>query len=158
MTPFGSDQDIIYMHKALAQARKAYKLNEVPIGAIVVNPDGVIIGRAHNRVEKLSSQTGHAELRAIAQAGKRIGDWRLDGHWIYVTLEPCSMCLGLIKLSRLEGVVFGAHSPLFGNHLDKGTPIPLYKRGALNVVSGVAAHEATQLLKAFFQEKRNKGG
>jgi tRNA(adenine34) deaminase len=158
MTPFGAEKDSFYMQQALALAATAASNNEVPIGAIVVSPEGRIIGAGYNKVEQRATQAAHAELEALVQAGAARGTWRLDNHWIYVTLEPCAMCMGLIKLSRMAGVIFGAESPLFGNHLDKDTPIPLYKRNALVIVPGVGAQEAAQLLKAFFQEKRNKGG
>ncbi len=106
------------MRQALKLAQKAAVIDEVPIGALVVNEQGVILGRGYNMVEKLCTQTAHAELRALTQAGKKVGDWRLNGCWLYVTLQPCAMCLNSIKLSRIQGVVYGAESPLFGYHLD----------------------------------------
>jgi tRNA(adenine34) deaminase len=157
-TPFGPELDYYYMQQALAQARTAAQRDEVPVGALIVAPDKSILSRGHNQVEQLHTQAAHAELQALKKAGKKNGDWRFDYHWIYVTLEPCAMCMNMIKLSRLEGVVFGAMSPLFGNHLDKNTPVPLYKRGALKIIADVGAQEAGLLLKTFFQKKRIKGG
>ena len=84
------------MLKALKEAQKAYNKDEVPIGAIVVNSNGEIIGRGHNQVEKFKKQTAHAEIRAIEQACRKTGDWRLDGCWIFVTLEPCALCMNLV--------------------------------------------------------------
>ncbi len=110
---------IRYMREALKQARKAFEQGEVPIGAVVVGPDGTIIGRGYNKVEQLQQQNQHAEVRAINQACKKIDSWRLLDCSVYVTLEPCGMCMHLIKLSRMRGVVYGANSPLFGYRLDK---------------------------------------
>lgn len=157
-TPFGHERDNQYMNAALACAHKAYEQDEVPIGAVVVNSDGIIIGRGYNRVEALSSQTAHAELRAITSATKKRDDWRLEGCWLYVTLEPCSMCMGLIMLSRLEGVVFGAPSPLFGYRLDKNDDNWLYKKDAVQVIEGIGAAQAAEVLKKFFQKQRNRRG
>lgn len=115
---FGHEKDLFFMSQALLQAQKALDKDEVPVGAVVVNADGVIIARGMNCTEAHHTQHAHAESLAIAKAGKKMRDWRLEGCWIYVTLEPCAMCMHLILLSRLAGVVFGASSPLFGFHLD----------------------------------------
>src|SRR5437762_5882487 len=111
-TIFGAQKDIFFMQEALAQAQCAADIDEVPIGAILVNSQGEIVGRGYNSVERDCTQRAHAECIAIEQASKKLGDWRLMGHWLYVTLEPCTMCMGLIKLSRLDGIVYGAASPL----------------------------------------------
>lgn len=153
-SPFGSDQDTIFMRHALEQAQKAFDCDEVPIGAIVVTAQGAIIGDGYNEVERLHSQTAHAECRAIERAGQALHDWRLEGCWIYVTLEPCSLCMNLIVLSRVAGVVFGAQSPLFGYHLDNALSIELYKKSTLALVSGVCEEESKELLKQFFTKKR----
>ena len=157
-TPFGHERDQQYMNQALIYAHKAYKQNEVPIGALVVDGNGVIIGRGYNRVEALHSQTAHAEMRAIAAATKKRNDWRLAGCWLYVTLEPCSMCMGLITLSRLQGVVFGASSPLFGYRLDNDAGNSIYKIDAVHTIEGVGAVQAAELLKKFFQKQRKRRG
>lgn len=157
-TPFGHEQDHYYMERALTCAHKAYEQDEVPIGAVVVDNNGVIIGRGYNRVEQLSSQNAHAEIRALVAATKKRNDWRLDGCWLYVTLEPCTMCMGLIALSRLEGVVFGAASPLFGYRLDKDADIWLYKKDAVQSIEGVCALQSTEILKKFFKKQRNRRG
>jgi tRNA(adenine34) deaminase len=153
---FGKEKDIFFMQEALAQAKLAYEIDEVPIGAIVVNSEGDIIARAYNSVERDCTQRSHAESLAIEQAGKSLGDWRLQGCWVYVTLEPCSMCMGLIKLSRLAGVVYGASSPLFGFSLDNEEDIQLYKKGIISIVERIGDNEAAGLLKKFFHKKRKK--
>lgn len=144
-----------YMRKALKQAQCAFARDEVPVGAVIVDAQGMVIARAHNQVEKMKSQTAHAELLALAKAGKRLGDWRLEGCWLYVTLEPCSMCMSAIGLSRLAGVVYGADSPLFGyQKVDKGGASWLYKRDALTIVGGICNENAKKVLQQFFKQKR----
>ncbi len=144
-----------FMQHALAQAQKAFEQDEVPIGAVIVNKDGQLIAQAGNTVEATHSQTDHAELRAIAQAGKVLGDWRLNGCWIYVTVEPCAMCMNAIILARLEGLVYGAPSPLFGYlRVDKQGSSWLYKRDALTILAGVGEKESKQLMQQFFKQKR----
>jgi tRNA(adenine34) deaminase len=149
-----SENHIKFMQKALKEAQKAYKKDEVPIGAVVIDPQGNIIGRGRNLVEKTKLQISHAEIRAISQACRKIGDWRLEGCWIYVTLEPCALCMNLILLSRLKGVVFGASSPIFGFELDKNRPLQLYRRNMIEIIKGVCEEESVTLLKKFFKEKR----
>lgn len=143
-----------YMHEALALAQKAFTLDEVPIGALVVAPNGMILGRGYNEVEQRHQQSAHAEVLAINEASTSKGDWRLENCWLYVTLEPCVMCMSLIKLSRMEGIVYGAPSPLFGYHLDNQEAVPLYKKKLLKVISGIMENDATRILKRFFQQKR----
>ena len=87
-TFFGKEKDAGFMDEALAEAGKAYAIDEVPIGAVVVNAEGEIVARAYNSVERDCTQRAHAESLAIERAGKNLGDWRLNGHWLYVTLEP----------------------------------------------------------------------
>jgi len=155
---FGVNRDIWFIQQALKEAHKAYAKDEVPIGAIVVNAKGVIIARGHNYVEKEHTQLAHAEVRAIEKAGKKIGDWRLNNCWLYVTLEPCSMCMGLITLSRIQGLVYGASSPLFGFRLDNIDNIRVYQRSRLSIIDSIEMGSAEALLKLFFQKKRNKKG
>lgn len=145
---------ISYMIKALQEAQKAFDKNEVPIGALVIDPVGKIIGRGHNLVEQKKQQTAHAEIRAITQACKKLKDWRLDNCWIYVTLEPCSMCMNLILLSRIEGLVYGASSPIFGFELDNTGPLQLYRRNKIQIIKEICQKESSELLKNFFKKKR----
>lgn len=142
-----------YMSQALKQAHKAYSYDEVPIGAVVVNTQGAIIGRGYNQVEKRKVQTAHAELLAITQACKKKDDWRLDGCWLYVTLEPCLMCMGLSRLSRIAGIVYGADSKLFSYRLDMVDKIPLYNKNII-IIGGVQAEQSINLLREFFKKKR----
>lgn len=153
-TIFGKDTDLEYMKKALICAHKGLEAGEVPIGAVLVNDQGAIISSAHNRVETLQTQTAHAEIEAITMATRNNGDWRLENYWLYVTLQPCLMCMGLIVLSRIRGVVYGANSPLFGYALDMASFSSVYKRSMPIILSGVCEAESTELLKLFFKEKR----
>ena len=147
---------IDFMDKALKEALKALKLGEVPIGAIVIDDQGTIIGRGYNQTERKGSQIEHAEMIAIRRATKKMGDWRLNGCWIYVTLEPCLMCFGLIQLSRLSGITFGAPSPLFGVGLSRALEnMPTYARG-IAIEEGVQQDESLRLLKLFFGQARKK--
>lgn len=159
LTIFGPERDHFFMEEALSEARMALQADEVPIGAIVVDTQGAIIGRAHNKVMAECTQAAHAEMKALEQAGKAQGDWRLEGCWIYVTLEPCAMCMNLIKLSRLAGVAYAASSPLFGysqqKPLDKGGYLPLYKEDTVFIKSGIEVDAAIMLLRQFFKQKRN---
>lgn len=154
------NQDILthhaqYMQHALAQAQLAFDKDEVPIGAVIVTADSRIVAHAYNQSESTHTQTAHAELLAIAQAGQALGDWRLEGCWLYVTLEPCAMCMNAILLSRLAGLVYGASSPLFGYlKVDKEGSSWLYKRDALTILAGIGENEARQLLQQFFKKKR----
>lgn len=157
-TIFGTEKNAWFMQQAVKEARKAFAKNEVPIGAIVVDSAGIIIARGYNLVEKEHTQAAHAEMRAIEKAGKKIGDWRLNDCSIFVTLEPCAMCMGLIRLSRIKNLVYGAASPLFGFRLDNKVNNQVYKKDALTIVSGVAKDNTETMLKLFFQQMRNKKG
>ena len=146
-----------FMEKALNQARSAFARDEVPVGALIINAEGKVIARASNLVEASNSQTGHAELRAIAKSGKKMGDWRLEGCWLYVTLEPCAMCMNAIILSRFAGVVYGAESPLFGyQKVDKRAASWLYKKDTLAIIGGVCKKKSIELLQKFFKQKRER--
>ena len=142
-----------FMQKALMQARVSLRRDEVPIGAVIVNKEGVIIARAYNQMEAKKSQLAHAETQAIARACKAVGNWRLIGCFIYVTLEPCLMCLGLIQLSRLEGVIYGAQSHLFGALSLGAQQIPLYKKSFV-IEGGVEEKQSIELLQTFFKKIR----
>ena len=143
-----------YMSLALALAREAAENGEVPVGAVVVDAEGRVIGRGRNRRQERIDATAHAEIEAIRGACQRLGDWRLDGCTLFVTLEPCPMCAGAIINARVPVVVYGAREALSGSC---GSVVDLFferygHRPA--VYAGVMAEECAALLRAFFREKR----
>ena len=149
-------KDIFFMEKALLQAELAFKKNEVPVGAVIVDSDGNVLSRGYNKIETMGCQTAHAEIIAIQKACKKRGDWRLDDCWIYVTLEPCLMCFGLIQLSRLKGVVFGATCEQFGSDLgSKDNFKKLYKKDLI-IKGGLKEQACVDILKGFFKKVRKK--
>lgn len=135
------------MEEALIEARKAYKKGEVPVGAVVVR-NNKIIGRGHNLVEHKKSPIYHAEITAISQACKRIKDWRLNDCEIYVTLEPCEMCMGTIKQSRISKVYYGANK----NKEEIGES-EAYEQ---LIEKMDYTDDCSNLIKDFFKNKRNK--
>ena len=149
------NSEYYYMQEALTLAQTAFANDEVPIGAVVVDAKGMIIGAAYNQVEQKNTQAAHAEVLAIMQAGNICNDWRLDGCAIYVTIEPCAMCFGLIRLSRISSLIFAAPSPRFGYQLDKKPAGEVYKKN-MTVISGIYKQESQALIKKFFQKQRNK--
>jgi tRNA(adenine34) deaminase len=151
---FELDEDEEYMYEALVSAQLAAAAGEVPIGAIVIDERGMIIGHGYNQVEGLYCQAEHAEVQAIRQASQHKKNWRLTGCTLYVTLEPCVMCMALASLSRIDRVVYGADSPLFGYRLDKEGSLTLYLKHIKGITSGVLADESAKLLRKFFSEKR----
>jgi tRNA(adenine34) deaminase len=143
-----------WMREALGQAGEAAAAGDVPVGAVIVR-DGQVIARAANRTVRDQDPTGHAELLAIREASKVVGDWRLQGCTLYVTLEPCAMCAGAIVLARLDRVVFGAFDDKAGM---AGSIVDLLRHPRLNhrpqVLAGVLAAETGALLSEFFQSRR----
>lgn len=154
MIPLRKKGDEWYMAQALDCAREAMAADEVPIGAVVVDEQGEIIARAANSMEHDCSQGSHAEMKALSLAGAQRKNWRLEGCWIYVTLEPCAMCMYACLLSRVAGIVYGAESNLYGYHLDNALLLQVYKKDTLSVIKGVCAQEAQELLRVFFKHKR----
>ena len=144
-----------FMSKAIQLAKAALSKEEVPIGAVVVNSEGNIIGRGYNQIEARGCQLEHAEARAIKSACKKVGGWRLDGCSLYVTLEPCVMCFGLIGLSRIQNIYFGAKSPVFGVGLTSDGAGRIYHKG-LSISGGLKAAECADILKSFFRKARDK--
>jgi tRNA(adenine34) deaminase len=144
----------LFMRMALAEAERALAEEEVPIGAVIVRDDRVIAS-AHNQREQLHDPTAHAEMIAITQAAGAIGDWRLEGCTLYVTLEPCPMCAGALVAARVGRLVFGAPDPKAGAC---GTLYNLCADPRLNheitVRGGVQADRAAALLTAFFDSRR----
>ena len=145
-----------YMEMALRQAAKAFKLDEVPIGAVVVNHN-TIIGRGYNQRETLKDPTAHAEMIAITAAANTKGDWRLDDCILYVTKEPCPMCAGAIVISRLKMVVFGCYDEQEGccGSLYQLCGDPRFKT-TVAVQGGVLDKECLSMIQEFFQVKRNQ--
>jgi tRNA(adenine34) deaminase len=145
-----------YMRLALREAQAALEAGEVPIGAVVVH-DGRLIASAHNQREQLRDPTAHAEMIAITQAAEALGNWRLEGCTLYVTLEPCPMCAGAAVLARLPRVVYGAADPKAGAVV---TLFRLLDDPRLNhraaVIAGVLAEPCGEILSRFFQKKRNQ--
>ena len=152
-TTFSKD-DIKYMKAALKQAEKALALGEVPIGAVIVE-NGRIIGRGYNRRNTDHTTLAHAEITAIRKANRKVGDLRLAGCTLYVTLEPCQMCAGALVQSRIDRVVIGAPSYKSGCG---GTLLNILQNEEFNhqveMTTGVMQEECTQILQKFFKELR----
>jgi tRNA(adenine34) deaminase len=151
----GPGQDEKWMGAALQEARAALEHDDVPIGAVVVSDAGAIIGRGHNERERREDPTAHAEVLALREAAAHLGTWRVLDATLYVTLEPCTMCAGAIVLSRVPRVVYATADPKAGA-VDSILSILSDER--LNhrpeVVSGVLAADAADLLRAFFRARR----
>jgi tRNA(adenine34) deaminase len=143
------------MREALEQARSALATSDVPIGAVVVDAVGEVIGTGRNRREADRDPTGHAEVVALRDAAANLGEWRLDGCTLAVTLEPCTMCAGAVVLSRVDRLVFGAFDPKAGA---VGSLWDVVRDRRLNhrpeVLGGVLAEESTALLQEFFATHR----
>jgi len=139
-----------FMREALKEAKKAYELGEVPVGAVVVC-ENKIIGKGHNLTERLNDVTAHAEMQAITAAANYLGAKYLTDCTLYVTLEPCNMCAGAIYWAQLEGIVIGASDPKRG-YLKIGEKM-LHPKTI--VINGVLAEESSVLIKDFFQKLRN---
>lgn len=147
-------KDEKYMKAALKEAMKAYELGEVPIGCVIVYEDK-IIARGYNRRNTDKNTLCHAEITAIRKASKKMGDWRLEGCTLYVTLEPCQMCAGAIVQSRIDKVVMGTYNPKAGC---AGSILNLLQMKEFNhqveIVDNVMGLECTQILQKFFKELR----
>ena len=143
------------MDAALAEARAAGGRGEVPVGAVVVAPDGRVVGAAGNRVREMRDPTAHAEILAIREACAAAASERLPGHALYVTLEPCAMCAAAISGARIARLVYGASDPKSGG-VEHGARVFRHPQShhAPEVVPGVGEAEAAALLRAFFAERR----
>ena len=142
------------MELALILAREAADAGEVPVGCVITDRDGNMIGRGRNRREEIRDATAHAEIEAIREACAAMGDWRLESCTLTVTLEPCPMCAGAILNARIPTVVYGAKEPVFGSC---GSVIDLFfeRYGHTpRVYGGVMEQECSGLLKSFFRNKR----
>jgi tRNA(adenine34) deaminase len=154
MTP---DEDEKFMALALDEARAGMRAGEVPVGAVLVDDRGRILARDHNRPISTNDPTAHAEILVMRAAAASLGNYRLTGTRLYVTLEPCPMCAGALVLARVAGLVFGARDPKTGA---AGSILDLTRHPALNhaleVVGGVMAAECAELLQDFFARARAK--
>ncbi len=145
-----------YMSLAIEEAKIAYLLDEVPVGAVIVR-NGEVIARAHNLRETLKDATAHAEILAINEACRRLNGWRLIGCSIYVTLEPCPMCAGALVNSRIEKLVFGAYDLRAGAaHSIYNIPEDTRLNHRLEVIDGFMEEECRSLMQSFFKRKRRK--
>jgi tRNA(adenine34) deaminase len=155
VTPVAADRWAVPMRRALELAATAPRTGDVPIGAIVVDRHGVVVGEGVNVRERDGDPTGHAEILALRAAAEQAGEWRLSGCTLVVTLEPCTMCAGATVLARVERLVFGAYDDKAGA---VGSLWDVVRDRRLNhrpeVIGGVLAEEATALLDAFFAEHR----
>ena len=146
-------EDEKYMKEAKKQAMKAYALGEVPIGCVIVC-EGKVISRGYNRRNTDKNPLAHAEITAIRKASRRLGDWRLEGCTMYVTLEPCAMCAGAALLARVDAIVFGAFDSVAGccgSVLDLTDGI---LQRTLRCIGGVEEETCVSLLRAYFQSRR----
>ena len=154
-TPLTPEDDVFFMKKALKQAEHALALGEVPIGCVIVY-DKKIIGRGFNKRNTKKTALAHAEITAISQACRKLGDWRLEGCTMYITLEPCQMCSGAIVQSRIDRIVIGADNPKAGC---AGSILNLLDRPEFNhrveITRNVCAEESTNILQTFFKSLRN---
>jgi len=145
-----------YMQLAVYLAQEAGADGEAPVGCVIVDSSGIVIGRGRNRREKKRSATAHAEIEAIEQACDILGDWRLSGCSMYVTLEPCPMCAGAIIMSRIGKLFYGARDELTGSC---GSVINLFMESygqSTQVTGGVLADKCSDLLTEFFKDLRDR--
>lgn len=148
--------DELFMKAALKEAKKAAAIEEVPIGCVIVQ-DGKIIARAYNKRNRNKTTLAHAEILAIAKASKKLGDWRLEGCTMYVTLEPCQMCAGAIVQARMDRVVIGAMNPKAGC---VGSILNLLQMKEFNhqanITYGICEEECKSMMQNFFIQLRKK--
>ncbi len=149
-----SEQDIYFMKIALEEATKGFDRDEVPIGAVIVSKEGVILGAGHNSPISLNDPTAHAEINAIRDAAKFEKNYRLTGSTIYVTLEPCLMCYGAMVHARIRRLVFGAYDKRSGltSHLDLIERLNLNHK--VEIHGGLLEEECSEILTRFFELKR----
>lgn len=143
-----------FMYKAIELGLEAAKNGEIPVGAVVVR-NGEIIGAGKNDREQTSSALGHAEIRAIEAASKKLNSWRLDDCELYVTLEPCVMCAGAIINSRIKSVIFGAYDFSAGACGSAQNVFGANKN--IEIYSGICESQCTEMLQNFFKDLRNQG-
>ena len=147
------EDDVYFMHKALQQARLAAQRREVPVGAVLV-AGSQVIARGYNQPIKNCDPTAHAEIVAMRKAARKIRNYRLEGMILYVTVEPCPMCLGAIIQARIKRLVYGTEDPKSGAVVSRLKFDPQKANHRLKISAGICQLECGQLLKDFFQEKR----
>lgn len=145
--------DIYFMNLALKEAKKAYNKDEVPVGAVLVI-NNQVVSRGYNNRQKNKDVLGHAEIIAIKKATKKLDAWILEGATLYVTLEPCLMCAGVILQSRIKRVVYATNEPKFGVVESKMKIFDEKFNHKVEVTKGVLQEESSNLLKEFFKNKR----
>ncbi len=151
------EMDAKWMRQAIHVAREAAKLNEVPVGAVIIGADGKILAAASNRTIKNNDPTAHAEILALRTAAIRTGNYRLTGATVYSTIEPCAMCAGALVNARVARIVFGAHDERFGaveTHFRVCDSLDQNHR--LKITSGVLAENCRRLMQDFFKTRRKK--
>jgi tRNA(adenine34) deaminase len=146
----------VFMRMALKEAEEAYALGEVPVGAVVVI-NGAVIARGHNLRERVNDATAHAEIIALREAARKLGDWRLEEATVYTTIEPCAMCAGALVQFRVKRVVYGAKDPKAGG---AGSVVDLLRESRFNhqveAVEGVMEADCRAVMQRFFQDLRQK--
>jgi len=143
------------MQLALSEAARAPEHRDVPVGAVIIGPDGTVVASDHNRTVERHDPTAHAELLAIRSAAKTLGDWRLTGHTLVVTLEPCPMCAGAAVWARLDRIVYGAADPKAGAAWSLyNIPQDARLNHRCELEAGVMADESARLLTHFFSSRR----
>jgi len=150
------EKQMYFMQQAIEQAKIAYKKDEVPVGAIIVKSEtGEILSRQYNRTIELSDPTAHAEILAIREVCKKLGNYRINNCDLYVTLEPCTMCASAISWARINNVCFGAYDKKFGAVVSN---LKFFEQSfcnhKINISSGILKDECSELLKNFFKERR----
>lgn len=157
-TSGGIPEAMKFMRQALREAERAWARDEVPVGAVVVK-DGRLVARAHNAPVHLKDPTAHAEILALRRAARKLGNYRLTGCTLYVTIEPCAMCAGAIAQARLRQVVFGASDPKAGA---SGSALTVLNHPKLNhqveILGGVLEHDCARVLREFFRKRRSRRG
>jgi len=145
-----------FMREAILEAQQAAREDEVPVGAILVSRNGTVLARTHNQTIALSDPTAHAEILAVRSAGQALGNFRLLNTTLYVTIEPCMMCMGALLHARVSRIIYGAEDPKWGA---AGSCYNLSADPRLNhvidVEGGVLENECRELIQAFFREKRS---
>lgn len=155
MTENKKQRHVFFMKLAIKEAVQAAALGEVPIGAVVVDAEGRLLAAAGNRSVAYSDPSGHAEILALREAGQKVHNYRLPGTSVYVTLEPCLMCMGAMIHARVDNLIFAAPDPKTGAVISR---YQIGRDGILNhtisIEHGVCARESSEMLRAFFKERR----